>query len=221
MNDESDSCPEDRGSDDDDPRPGAAAALVVDVVVAADSWATLGDAPELIHRAAEVVAAGLGAGLIQPQDHPHGSGERHAAGLSGPFEAVVALSSDTEVRALNASYRGFDKPTNVLSFPAPKTAGGATASAGHPVMIGDIVLAHETLVREAGDLGMPLAHHLQHLVIHGLLHLIGYDHETDIEAEAMEALETRLLADLGIDNPYCEARSTDQRLAAADEGPTT
>lgn len=120
---------------------------------------------------------------------------------SPPSCAAIALSSDAAVRRLNAAYRGKDAPTNVLSFPAPE-APAELAGDDQPREIGDVVLAVETLLAEAAAAGIPPAHHFQHLLIHGVLHLIGYDHQTDAEAEAMEALETALLARLGIADPY-------------------
>lgn len=116
-------------------------------------------------------------------------------------EACVALSCDAAVHVLNRTYRGKDAPTNVLSFPAPAAMSGGDAGGG-PRPLGDLVLAYETLVREAREQGVPLAHHLQHLVVHGLLHLLGFDHEDDEGAEEMEALEAEILAGLGISNPY-------------------
>jgi probable rRNA maturation factor len=117
----------------------------------------------------------------------------------GRAEVSLLLTSDAEVRVLNAHWRGQDKPTNVLSFPAP---------AGRPLAesptLGDIALAFETLAREAGESGVPLADHYRHLVAHGFLHLIGYDHQTDEEAERMEALERRVLARLGVADPYAD-----------------
>ncbi|TIX40762.1 MAG: rRNA maturation RNase YbeY, partial [Mesorhizobium sp.] len=99
---------------------------------------------------------------------------------------------------LNVGWRGKDKPTNVLSFPAfPFARGGPL-----PPMLGDIVLAAETVVREAALEHKPLENHISHLVIHGLLHLLGYDHETDAEAELMEATERAALARLAIPDPY-------------------
>ena len=105
-------------------------------------------------------------------------------------ELSIVLSDDAQVRTLNRDYRGKDKATNVLSFPHPDP------------MLGDIVLARETLVREATEKGVSFEAHLTHLVIHGWLHLQGFDHQTEAAAAEMEALEIAALATLGIDNPY-------------------
>jgi probable rRNA maturation factor len=110
---------------------------------------------------------------------------------------VILLASDDAVRELNASYRGQDKATNVLSFPAPPNP------AGH---LGDIALAYGVCATEARTQGKPLADHLSHLVAHGVLHLLGYDHETDGDAEVMEDLERAILTPLGIPDPYADER---------------
>src|ERR1700722_4167172 len=141
-------------------------------------------------------------------------------GLSEGGDVSLCLADDAALRALNLSWRGFDKPTNVLSFPSTTAAHvdagyarpgraqrarlqPAVADGSAPVVsLGDIALAYETLAREAEDLGVPLADHYRHLLVHGFLHLIGYDHETDGEAERMEALETKILARLGVADPY-------------------
>jgi probable rRNA maturation factor len=117
--------------------------------------------------------------------------------LSPGAELCVHLADDEHVRALNARWRGLDQPTNVLSFPAAAPAEIAKAR-----LIGDVVLAFETLAREAADEGKPLADHYRHLVAHGFLHLIGFDHDSDADAMRMEALETRILARLGVADPY-------------------
>ncbi|TPK69958.1 rRNA maturation RNase YbeY [Mesorhizobium sp. B2-3-3] len=119
-------------------------------------------------------------------------------GAAGHSELSVVFSDDAHIRTLNAGWRGKDKPTNVLSFPAFPHAKGAPL----PPMLGDIVLAAETVAREAALEDKPLENHISHLVIHGLLHLLGYDHETDAEAEEMEALERTALARLAIPDPY-------------------
>ncbi|TJV45412.1 MAG: rRNA maturation RNase YbeY [Mesorhizobium sp.] len=120
------------------------------------------------------------------------------AGAAGHSELSIVFSDDAHIRTLNADWRGKDKPTNVLSFPAfPHVKDGPL-----PPMLGDIVLAAETVAREAALEDKPLENHITHLVIHGLLHLMGYDHETDTEAEAMEAVERAALARLAIPDPY-------------------
>ncbi|MCR5857712.1 rRNA maturation RNase YbeY [Mesorhizobium sp. J428] len=113
-------------------------------------------------------------------------------------ELSILFTDDAHIRTLNAEWRGKDKATNVLSFPAfPVRPGDAL-----PPMLGDIVLAAETVRAESALESKPFDHHLTHLVVHGLLHLLGYDHETDEEAEEMEALERRILARLAIADPY-------------------
>lgn len=112
-------------------------------------------------------------------------------------EVSVLLSDDEGVRDLNARWRAIDKPTNVLSFPA-----SPPGRLDQAAMLGDIALAYETLAREAERDGVTLADHYRHLVAHGFLHLIGYDHETEDEAERMEALERRVLARFGVADPY-------------------
>jgi probable rRNA maturation factor len=111
----------------------------------------------------------------------------------------LCLTDDAEVRKLNARWRGYDEATNVLSFPTAPAEQAAEAP-----MLGDIALAYETLVREAEESGVLLADHYRHLVAHGFLHLIGYDHQTDEEAERMEDLERRILARLGVADPYAD-----------------
>lgn len=116
-------------------------------------------------------------------------------------EASVVLSGDALVRNLNSTYRGQDKPTNVLSFPFQVPPGAPAPND----ILGDIVLAAETVAHEAGARAIDPTHHLQHLVIHGLLHLLGFEHETEAEAEDMESLETEILATLGVADPYASA----------------
>src|ERR1700722_5035891 len=150
--------------------------LTLDISVASPLWRGL---PRARPIARETIAAAAAE-----------SGDPSAGDVS------LCLADDAALRALNLSWRGIDKPTNVLSFPsAPGRPGEAPA-------LGDIALAYETLAREAEDLGVSLADHYRHLLVHGFLHLIGYDHETDAEAERMEALETRILAQLGVSDPY-------------------
>lgn len=121
----------------------------------------------------------------------------------------LLLTSDSEVRALNREWRGKDKPTNVLSFPMLDRADLlALAPDGPPELLGDIALAFETCAREAEEKGILLESHAAHLIIHGLLHLAGYDHETSPEdAAAMEALEIKALALMGIADPYGDSEN--------------
>jgi probable rRNA maturation factor len=118
-------------------------------------------------------------------------------------ELAVMLTDDLGIRTLNANWRGIDKPTNVLSFPALQPEAPRKAD-DPPLMLGDIAIAYETMCKEASDEQKPFDHHLSHLAVHGFLHLIGYDHETDADADAMEALEQAILAQLGIPDPYAE-----------------
>ena len=150
----------------------------VDVIEDAGDWTALGDCAAIIQAAAAAVAR-------QPKI------------VSGEVHVCVALSSDANVAALNGQFRGKPTPTNVLSFPA--------GTGAEPGFLGDIVLAGETVAREASEQATPLAHHIQHLVAHGVLHLLGFDHESETDAERMEALEIEILARLGIANPYTGA----------------
>ncbi|NUT00607.1 MAG: rRNA maturation RNase YbeY [Sphingomonas sp.] len=125
-----------------------------------------------------------------------------AAG-SRPVEISVRLTSDDDVRALNAEWRGKDKPTNVLSFPlAGPTELEQANGAGPELMLGDIVLARGVCELEAAEKAVPVEQHASHLVVHGILHLLGYDHLGDEDAADMEAREVRALARLGIADPY-------------------
>ncbi len=113
-------------------------------------------------------------------------------------EASVVFSNDEAVRTLNRDFRNINKTTNVLSFPSSSRM----PSLGDIRHIGDVILASETILRESVDLDLPPRHHLIHLIIHGILHLLGYDHESAADADTMETLETRLLTGLGIPDPY-------------------
>lgn len=131
----------------------------------------------------------------------------HAALLDSGLvlEVSVKFTSDAEVRALNAAYRGKDKTTNVLSFPMidPELLNSIASAENGEVLLGDIVLAHDICVIEAGERHVAVETHASHLVVHGMLHLLGYDHEEgEDEAEAMEAIERKALAAIGISDPY-------------------
>ena len=147
----------------------------------------LPEAPEIVETACR---AALGAG-------------ESVWGGTAPetVEVSIVLADDDTVHALNRQYRGIDKPTNVLSFPTEKWEEGG----GQPVLIGDVVLGFETVKREAKLANKPLGHHVSHLIVHGILHLLGYDHETDSDAAEMEPLETAILARLNIPDPYAIA----------------
>jgi len=155
-------------------------------------------------------------GIVQVSDWPENVTQpafldRIAAAIAGKlvFEhreaAVVAFGDDAAVRILNARYRGKDAPTNVLSFPAAGNVIGVESEGegnSETRPLGDIVLARETVMREADEQAVDFSHHVTHLIVHGVLHLLGYDHVVDAEAEEMEALEIEILSELGIDNPY-------------------
>lgn len=153
-----------------------------EVLIVADCWRAETEAEAIIHRAIEAAAEMVDAD-------------------TGDAELAVMLTDDAGVRTLNANWRGIDKPTNVLSFPALQPTGTPSPDDA-PRMLGDIAIAYETVRREADDEQKPFDHHLSHLAIHGFLHLIGYDHETDQEAGEMEDLERKILAQIGIPDPY-------------------
>jgi probable rRNA maturation factor len=157
-------------------RPPRARPPSIDVVIESARWQ---NAP----RAASVVRRAIGAA---------------APARTRGSEVSVVLTSDRAIRTLNRRWRGRDRPTNVLSFPAP------AAARGGPRHLGDIVLAYETVAREARAEGKPLDHHIAHLALHGFLHLLGYDHESNGQAEAMERRERRILARLGVPDPYAD-----------------
>lgn len=158
----------------------ASVAVEIDLTIEAGEWPSEESLTALAAHAVEAALAEVGAHAGQP------------------VELSLVFTDDAHIRTLNADWRGKDKPTNVLSFPAFPTRIGAVL----PPMLGDIVLAAETVRGEAELEGKPLEHHITHLVVHGLLHLIGHDHETDAEADVMEDLERRALARLAIPDPY-------------------
>ena len=157
---------------------------LTEVLVTADCWRDEPAAEAVIHRAIEAAAE------IADAD-------------TGEAELAIMLTDDGGIRTLNNNWRGMDKPTNVLSFPALQPE-GARKPGDAPRMLGDIAIAYETTRREADAEGKPFPHHLSHLAIHGFLHLIGYDHENDADAEEMESLETEILEQLGIPDPYAD-----------------
>jgi probable rRNA maturation factor len=162
---------------------------LTEVLVVADCWQTEPDAETVIDRAIATAAEIVNADI-------------------GEAELAVMLTDDAGIRTLNSNWRGIDKPTNVLSFPALQPT-GPSGPDDAPRMLGDIAIAYETTRKEADDEQKPFAHHLSHLAVHGFLHLIGYDHEKDDDAETMEVLETEILAQLGIPDPYADRERMD------------
>ena len=152
--------------------------VTIDVLVESDLWKEMEDAGSIVERAIAEAAAVL----------------------STPrTELAIVLTDDSAIRSLNRAWRGIDAATNVLSFP--------TSRGSSPLcLIGDIVLAYETIAREALDQHKPFAHHLAHLAAHGFLHLLGYDHERDRDAERMEEIECNVLRRLAIPDPYRPTR---------------
>jgi probable rRNA maturation factor len=159
----------------------------IEVVLTSTGWGEVCPAAESLARDAAELA------LV------HGMA---ASGLTrhGAVELGVTLADAVEQQRLNRDYRGQDVPTNVLAFRAWEPQ--SFVPPGAPLLLGDVVLAFETVAREAAEQEKPLADHLCHLVVHGVLHLLGYDHLTAAEAVTMESLETSLLAKLGVPDPY-------------------
>ena len=154
----------------------------IEVTVEAAAWHSAVTDPErLCRRAVAAVLAGE---------------------LDQPAEVSVLLADDATVARLNRDYRGKDGPTNVLSFPADAPV---HAGMSEPRLLGDVVVALETTAREAAAAGKPVADHLTHLMVHGTLHLCGFDHIVEAEAEVMESREVELLAGLGVADPYAAA----------------
>ncbi|MFD2264087.1 rRNA maturation RNase YbeY [Lacibacterium aquatile] len=157
--------------------------LDIDISIEAGRWDDVPDATGLVDRAIRAALAKTAPDLA-------------AASVS------VLLTDDAAVRILNRDWRGKDKPTNVLSFPSDDPLDAPLSPDMPPPQIGDIALAYETVCREAVEQQKQIAHHITHLVVHGTLHLLGYDHEDEDEAEDMEATEAVILAGFGIANPY-------------------
>jgi len=153
--------------------------LSIETSIDCENWSSLGDLDTLVEQCLTEALA--------ETDEPVRDGA----------EVSLLFCDDARIRVLNAQFRGLDKPTNVLSFPGPEPIETAH-------VLGDIAIAYETVAREAEEQGKPLRHHLCHMIVHGFLHLLGYDHQTDEEAEAMEADEARVLQRMGIADPYRE-----------------
>lgn len=129
----------------------------------------------------------------------HEALQQSGAKLAGIAEVTVVLTDDAEQQALNRQWRGFDKSTNVLSFPQLEPFAPVVG------LVGDITLARETVEKEAAEMGIGFEAHFTHLVVHGFLHLLGYDHIEEADAVKMESLETKILATLGIADPYADS----------------
>lgn len=162
--------------------------LTIDIAVEHEAWHSLGDLDTLAARAAAAVLLAA------------------SARVADGAEWSIVLADDAFVRDLNARWRGKDSSTNVLSFP--------TDAASRKHAIGDVVVAWETSTREADERDWTMPDYLSHLLVHGLCHLLGYDHETDEEADAMEAIEARALASLGIASPFEAVQETTTEAAA-------
>ena len=169
------------------------AEIDIDIRIEAEGWR----APEI--RAEQLTREAAGAVL------------KHALPGSGGIELSVLLTDDSGIAALNAAWRGRSGPTNVLSFPGD-SPDAADQVPDVPVLLGDIAIALETVTREADATGIELSDHLRHLVVHGVLHLLGYDHEDETDADRMERCEIEILAALGVPDPYAAA---DRRLEHA------
>jgi probable rRNA maturation factor len=152
-------------------------------LVSIDAESPLWRGLDLQHLAEQAVDAALAEGAVP---------------VAPTIELCVLFCDDAAIRALNREWRGFDKPTNVLSFPSVHDAEQLADAAS----LGDLAVAQETCAREAADEGKSLEDHVRHLIVHGVLHLLGYDHQDDEEAEEMEAIERRALARIGVGDPY-------------------
>jgi probable rRNA maturation factor len=156
---------------------------LIDIVAVSDRWEAQ---PTAEQAAAQAIAAA--AAVLQTNPASRGS-------------VGVALVDDAAIQDLNRDWRGIDKPTNVLSFPSPRLP-ARFAAGSIPLPLGDIFIAYETVAREAAHEKKPFMHHFAHVVVHGFLHLLGYDHDSDRTAEDMERLEARILAKIDIPDPY-------------------
>jgi probable rRNA maturation factor len=152
-------------------------AVHLDIVVSSPLWKSVRGLRPMLRRAVAAAAAQV---------------------RLGEAELAIVLTDDAAIRTLNRRWRKRDRPTNVLSFPAPSAPSGAAGRS----LVGDVVIAYETTAREAAAQGKPLKNHVSHLAVHGFLHLLGYDHERKGEAEEMEGLERAILFALGVPDPF-------------------
>jgi len=189
------------GTPGDSPGPHDNQVIQVDLIQRSERWAKARINEKALHRA---VAAAFSASCESA--YPARNGQN--------YELALVLSDDEEVRQLNHVWRHIDRATNVLAFPAASTVPAETQNgvcgAGEEtggIMLGDVILAFETVSAEARELGISLTQHASHLAVHGLLHLAGYDHDSTESAAVMEGLETRILAALGLHDPYAAGSS--------------
>ncbi len=176
-----------------DPGPGQIGSVEVDVDVETSSWPS--DAIDSERLCQKMAAATYH--IIQE------AGQIDVPDMASNVEIAIRLTSDAELAALNFQYRGIDKPTNVLSFAALDSDAPAPPG-GIPVFLGDIAIAAETVRREAQEQSKSVSNHLAHMVVHGTLHLLGFDHETETDAAEMENLEREILLEFGIEDPYAD-----------------
>jgi probable rRNA maturation factor len=162
--------------------------IAVETTIEAGDW---GDEAALLAEVDRILAAALDVGRFDVPKYA---------------ELSLVLTDDAHIRDLNRTWRGQDKATNVLSFPAGESPEPDVSDdySDQPMLLGDIVIARETLVREAAEEEKSVADHFRHLLVHGFMHLMGYDHEEDDEAEEMEAIERAILATLGVKDPYAD-----------------
>ena len=193
----------------EDPEP----ALAVEILIESEAWRMLPEAEDIVRRAITFAATCPDPILLGPRASRPLSGRcgrdargprRIGSGHHRNAELSVLLCDDETIARLNTQWRGQQKPTNVLSFPAPPLQ---SAVQDEKIPLGDIAIAYETLAREAEENGTTVSAHLSHLVVHGFLHLLGYDHHMDDDAERMERLERDILARIGVADPYaaCDA----------------
>ena len=171
------------------PGPMIEKALEIDIKIEADAW--VDELPQLVRLVDLSAAAAVAACDLE----------------CGNTELSILMTDDAEMAELNREWRGGNGATNVLSFPGDLGGPGS-------FLLGDVVLAFETIVAEATEADISLADHLTHLVVHGVLHLLGYDHKTDAEADKMEALEREILQSLGIPDPYIANRTESYEAAS-------
>lgn len=168
------------------PADAAKAHIAVELVLEDEAWEAACGGAEALERLAQGCAAAVVAEMLDSEPD---------FDLDDGAEVNLLFCDDARIKELNRDFRGKDKPTNVLSFPGPETFDG-------PVALGDIALARETILREAVEQAKTAENHLRHMIVHGVLHLLGFDHEEDDEAEEMEAMEIAILARLGVENPF-------------------